>query len=124
VVIAVSDGENSASNLANYNQTLAVLLNSDVTVYALGVDAALADRNKSALARYAHMTGGDVFHASRNLPIEDLYPRATEQARHRYTLGYVPAGSRRLGYHTIEVRVRRPGLLILARDGYHDSSVR
>jgi len=51
--------------------------------------------------------------------IERLYSNVAEQARNQYTLAYSPAGTNRaLDYHSIEVRVRRANLTLLAREGY------
>src|ERR1019366_7969696 len=52
--------------------------------------------------------------------LEGLYARVTEQARNQYTIAYSGARTdRSKPYHTIEVRVRRPGLSLLTRDGYY-----
>lgn len=120
VIVLVSDGMNAKNNTYSYDDTLKVLLSSDVSVYAIGLDAAILNRVKSVLARYAHSTGGDVDYAVRGSDLPDIYTQVTEQARHQYTLGYVPAGTdRSKNYHSIEVRVRRPGLNILTREGYY-----
>ena len=96
------------------------LLSAGVSVYAVGVDAAILNRIKSVPARYAHSTGGDVYYAASGSALPDFYTQMAEQARYQYTLGYVPAGTDRTkNYHAIEVRVRRPGLTVLTRDGYY-----
>ena len=52
--------------------------------------------------------------------LEGLYGRVSEQARNQYTIGYSGAhADRSKPYHTIEVRVKRPGLSLLTRDGYY-----
>ena len=72
------------------------------------------------LAKYAHSTGGDIFYASSREDLEGLYARVSEQARNQYTIAYSGAKTdRSQPYHTIEVRVKRPGLSLLARDGYY-----
>lgn len=43
---------------------------------------------------------------------------ALEQFRSAYVLSYVPVGVERVGAHTLEVRVNRPGLDVRARRGY------
>jgi len=120
VIFIVSDGLNARNNTYSYEDTLRLLLSSDISVYAVGVDAAILNRVKSVLARYAHATGGDIFYAARGAALSDIYSNAAERARYQYTIGYVPAGTDRAqNYHAIEVRVRRPGLSLLARDGYY-----
>ena len=84
------------------------------------MDAAVINRGTSILSHYAHATGGDVYYAARGSSLPDLYSHVSEQARHQYTLGYVPSGtSRSQDYHSIEVRIRRPELTLLTRDGYY-----
>ena len=120
VIILVSDGVNARNNTYSYEDTLKLLLSVDVSVYAIGVDAAVLNRGTSIISHYAHATGGDIYYAARGSSLPDLYSHVSEQARHQYTLGYVPSGtSRSQDYHSIEVRIRRPELTLLARDGYY-----
>jgi len=51
--------------------------------------------------------------------MEQFYARITEQARHEYTLAYVPAGTE-LGsnYHRIGLQVSGNGLRAQTREGY------
>lgn len=118
LIFLISDGRNSRDNQYNYEQTLQLLLASDVSVYAVSVDER-AVRTGGDLARLAHATGGDVALGRTREELAALYTRLTEQARHQYTLGYAP---RRRDpareFHEIEVRVRRSGLQLIAREGY------
>jgi len=118
VIFLISDGRNSRDNVNDYDKTLQLLLASDVSVYAVSVDER-ALRTGGDLARFARATGGDVYLGRSRADLETLYTRLTEQARHQYTLGYTP--QRRdptREYHEIEVRVRRSGLQLIAREGY------
>jgi VWFA-related protein len=120
VIILVSDGVDARTNTYNYDQTLAQLLSSNVSVYAIGTDAALLRRGASPLSRYARATGGDTYFVNNAPALSRAYAQVAEEARHQYTLAYVPAGSDRTqNYHSIEVRLRRPGLDVLSRDGYY-----
>lgn len=119
IILLVSDGVNARNNTYSYQATLRLLLTSNISVYAIGVGAPHLTRGVSRLSRYAHDTGGDVYYAGRASQLSDFYSRATEQARYQYTLGFVPSSSDPgTGFHSLEVRVRRPGLTVLARDGY------
>lgn len=120
IVFIVSDGLNSRSNLNSYQETVKLLLANDISVYAIGVgEAAWFNRLSNVLAKYATVTGGDVFYAIKDRSLEPLYIRIAEQARNQYTLGYVPRLTGEPGdYRRIEVRVRGEGLTVLARDGY------
>jgi VWFA-related protein len=126
IIFLISDGQNAKNNTHSYDDTLKLLLSADISVYAVGVGEANYNRGitflgNNILAKYAHSTGGDIFYGgiSRD-ELESLYSRVTEQARHQYTLAYSAAKTdRSMPYHSIEVRVRRPGLTLLTRDGYY-----
>jgi VWFA-related protein len=120
IILLVSDGRNSHNNTVSYKEVLRVLLTADISVYGIGVSDAVLDRSRSDIAKYAHATGGDAFYAASRPDLEENYSRVLEQARDRYTLTYTPRGTDRTkDYHAIEVRVERPGLTVLTREGYY-----
>jgi VWFA-related protein len=125
IIFLISDGQNAKNNTHSYDETLKLLLSADISVYAVGVGEANLNRGitflgNNILAKYAHSTGGDIFYGSSREDLEGLYPRVSEQARNQYTLAYSAAKTDHTQpYHTIEVRVERPGLSMLARDGYY-----
>jgi VWFA-related protein len=120
IIFVVSDGANSRNNRVSFDETLKLLLTADVSVYAVGVGQANLSLGMTPLSRYARMTGGDVFYANSRGELESLFSRVTEQARNQYTLAYAPKGTdRSREFHSIEVKVRRGALTILARDGYY-----
>jgi VWFA-related protein len=125
IIFLISDGQNAKNNTHSYGETLKLLLSADISVYAVGVGEANLNRGitflgNNILAKYAHSTGGDIFYGSSREDLEGLYPRVSEQARNQYTLAYSAAKTDHTQpYHTIEVRVERPGLSMLARDGYY-----
>ncbi len=131
MIFLVSDGKEEGSE-ASYRDVLKVLLSYDIAVYAIGVDsAAIPGYDKlsqvhipdmgfgNILPKYVSATGGQYFPEFTRDAIEQTYARVTEIARNQYTLGYTtritPAGT----YRTIEVRVLRPDLKVIARDGYY-----
>ncbi len=123
MIFLISDGLNSRNNRVSYSETVRLLLSADISVYAIGVGEAALNGNVGVLSKYARATGGDVFYASKRAELESLYSRVTEEARNQYTLAYVPQKTdRSVEYHAIEVRVGRPKLTLLARDGYYLAS--
>jgi VWFA-related protein len=125
LIYLISDGRNARNNTHNYKETLELLLSADVSVYAIGigdpnVNHRITFLGRSILAKYAHATGGDIFYAAIPGDLEALYARVSEQARNQYTIAYSAAQTDHTKpYHSIEVRVERPGLSLLARDGYY-----
>jgi VWFA-related protein len=125
VILLISDGVNGAKfNKNKYDNVVKDLLRYEVSVYSVAVSSAFFNRKFSRLVDYAHATGGDVYFAAKRETMEELYARIAEQARNEYTLAYSPAGTDRgAEYHSIEIRVERPGLNVTAREGYYTSGV-
>ena len=125
IIFLISDGQNAKNNTHSFDETLKLLLSEEISVYAVGVGEANYNRGitflgNNILAKYAHSTGGDIFYGQSLEDIQDLYARVCDQARNQYTLAYSAARTdRSKPYHTIEVRVKRPGLILLTRDGYY-----
>ena len=126
IIFLISDGQNAKNNTHKYDETLKLLLSNDISIYAVGVGESNLNRGitflgNNILAKYAHATGGDIFYGGVSREnLEELYARVSEQARNQYTLAYSGAHTdRSKPYHSIEVRVKRPGLTLLTRDGYY-----
>ena len=130
IIFLVSDGTNSSHNVHSLEETLHFLLAADVSVYSISVTRSvplgrsLVQHGQSQLEKYAADTGGESFFAGKQRDLERLYSDLTEEARNEYTLTFTPEDIHKdQDYHSIEVRVRRPGLRILAREGYYQSAV-
>jgi VWFA-related protein len=124
IIFLISDGNNSRSNEHTLDQTLQLLLKSDVSVYSISVGHALGQKESTRLERYATSTGGDTFYAGKDRGLENLYASVTEQARNQYTITFQPQDTdRSKDLHSIEVRVRRPDLDVTARQGYYQSGL-
>ncbi|MDR3745084.1 MAG: VWA domain-containing protein [Acidobacteriaceae bacterium] len=76
------------------------------------------------LPKYSTATGG-VFDAEyMSGAIEKSFSRIAEEVRSRYTLDYITQEPLIDGkYRKLEVRVLRPGLTVLARQGYYPSAI-
>ena len=131
IIFLISDGKEEGSD-ASYRDVLKVLLSYDIGVYAIGVDsAAIPGYNKlsqlhvpdmgygNLLPKYVSATGGEYFAEFTRDAIERTYARLTEIARNQYTLGYTTRLTPANTYRTIEVRVLRPNVKVVARDGYY-----
>jgi Ca-activated chloride channel homolog len=133
IIVLISDGVNGGKkfNTFSYDQVIKTLLHDNISVYSIAVPSAFLDRKispiertLSPLIRYANDSGGEVFHASKERGLEDFYARLTEEARHQYTLAYVPRGTdRNADYHSIEVRVKRERLEVKTREGYYTGQI-
>lgn len=119
VIFLVSDGVESRGNKYSLEDTLRMVISADASIYSIGVGASLTDRIHNILNRLARGSGGDVFYASTRGDLENLYSRVADEARNQYSLYFSPDHKDKImTYHSIEVRVRLPGLDVHARDGY------
>jgi VWFA-related protein len=132
IIVLISDGVNGKKfNTFSYDNVIKTLQHDNISVYSIAVPSAYLDRKispidrtVSALIRYANDSGGEIFHATKEHSFEGFYSRLTEEARHQYTLAYVPRGSDRSSdYHTIEVRVKREGVDVRTRQGYFTGQI-
>jgi VWFA-related protein len=126
IILLISDGENNPKlNTNKYEVVRRDLLRYDIAVYGVGVGSAFFNRRFERLSKYAHDSGGDVYYGLKSEDMEEFYSRVTEEARNQYTLAYNPTGTDRAAeYHSIEVRIKRPNLTILTREGYYSGFAR
>lgn len=131
MIFIISDGKEDGSR-ASYSDVLKVLLTHEISVYGIGVDSAAIPGYGTVsklhlpftaygniLPKYVSATGGEYFPEFTRNAIEQTYSRVTEVARNQYTLGYTTRAGVAGNYRTIEVRVKRPGLRVYAKDGYY-----
>jgi hypothetical protein len=77
----------------------------------------------NVLYKYAAATGGDLDAQTGVNGIETSYAKLAAEARNSYTLGYYSHESIYDDrYRTIDVRVDRPNLVVIAKPGYYPSA--
>ena len=135
VIFVIGDGREAGSQ-ASYRDVLKILLSKEIQVKAVAVGSSslpVYDKLEkfhlptqgydNILPKYAAATGGAPVYAELTTnAIADMYSKAMSDARNQYTLGYTPARPKiptSAAYHSIEVRVNKPGLKIYAKDGYY-----
>jgi VWFA-related protein len=131
VIFIISDGKEQGST-ASYRDTLKVLLQNEIAVYAVATDSsALPLYNKlnklhlprqaydNLLPRYAAATGGEIYTEFSQNAIERAYASVMGDARNQYTLGYQTKAAPSSTYREIEVKVAVPNLEVRAKYGYY-----
>jgi VWFA-related protein len=131
IIFVVSDGREIGST-AHYEEVRKVLLSNNIAVFALGVDTAAIpiydklDRIRlpgfgygNILPKYVSDTAGQMFAKFDRQSIEQAYGELTDIARNQYTLGYTTRATPSSAYRTIEVKVHRPNLVVIAKQGYY-----
>ncbi len=125
VVIIVTDGGDTTSS-TTYHQALEALHLADAVLYSILVVPVTSDAGRNlggenALKTMSGNTGGLWFrqYADRNL--DETFQQILRDLRLQYLLGFYPRGAAAGGaerFHKVEIQVDRPGLRVLARNGY------
>jgi len=131
IVYIISDGKENGStarekDVIKYcqgnNVSVWGTLVGDSSIYGLGfldrIHIPLMMRD-NALPRYIGATGGQLDAEFRQKGIEASFAKITAEARNQYTIGYYSHEPMLDGkYRKVDVRVARPDLTIIAKDGY------
>src|SRR5438270_3724566 len=131
IIFVISDGRELGSN-AGYDEVKKILLANGISIYGVGVDTAAipiydkANRIRvpgfgtgNILPRYVSDTGGDMMAEFDRQGIEQAYAKIADTARNQYTLGYTTQATKSSAFRTIDVRVLRPNLNVVAKEGYY-----
>lgn len=127
LIVLFSDGQDSSS-ITDGDTLLDVARRSTSTV-AIILGSLLHDRPASLLRttsdkvgafaeRIASETGGIVTSVKPGENLSSKFRRMLQDFRSSYVLYFTPRGVERAGAHTLDVRVKRPGVTVRARRGY------
>jgi VWFA-related protein len=136
VIYVISDGK-EAGSVAKYKEVVKFLQTNNIGVYATLVgDSAIPglgflDRihlplqmRDNILPLYTAATGGQVDAEFRKNGIEKSFARLAEEVRTQYMIGYYTHEPFIDGkYRSIEVKVLRPNLTVIAKSGYWPAAV-
>ena len=114
LALVLSDGEDRGSWLKG-EQVLRAAEGSELVVHV--VFTRTTGNQPPFLTDLAATTGGQVWRADYS-QLRDVMRSAVEEFRSRYTLRYERKGVRRVGWHELDIRVRKPGVKVRARSGY------
>lgn len=132
IIYVVSDGKEQGSK-AKFKDVVKYMQTNNIAVYGTLVgDSATPglgwlDRfhipfqmRDNLLPQYVAATGGQLASGYRQRAIEESFQKIAMEARSQYTVGYYShANQLDPSFRTIEVRVLRPGLDIIAKKGYY-----
>jgi VWFA-related protein len=116
VLVVFTDGEDTVyeGDEGRLRTSIDAAQGADVTVFAV----AYGLRQAPSLSEMTSRTGGEVIAARSAGDLKEAFARIAESLGSRYLLGYEPPEPQKPGYRNIEVRVSRPGVIVLARRGY------
>ena len=131
LIVLFSDGQDSSSitdadallDVAQRSTpTIATILASPMLERPASVlrsNASLASATIEGLSdRLATETGGMVTTVKTGENLTSKFRRMVQDFRSSYVLFFTPSGVERVGPHTLDVRVKRPGVEVRARRGY------
>jgi VWFA-related protein len=135
IVYVIGQGQEYGSQ-AKYKDVVRYLQANKVAVYATLVDdfkipgTGFMDRihlpfqmRDNILPAYAGATGGQIDAESRTPGIERSFAKIAEEVRTQYTVGYYTREPFIDGkYRKLEVKVLRPNLTVIAKDGYYPTA--
>ena len=135
IIYVISDGKEYGSK-ATQKEVTRFLLTNHIEVWATQVGESaikgmgFVDRmhipftmRDDVLPKYTTATGGQFDSEFRPKGIEESFSRITAEVRGQYTIGYYTHESPfNESYRRTEVRVLRPGLTIIAPDGYYPNA--
>jgi Ca-activated chloride channel family protein len=126
VIVIVSDGTDTMSQLYDFDTTLARIVADDCQVYAVQTghseSANLRDlTGERRLLEFAGQTGGAVYVPRSHADLNRAFTQIAADLAQQYVLAYYPTGERRDGrFRAFTLRVTtRPNLRIRTRKGYY-----
>lgn len=123
-IIVLSDGADTRSR-ASASKAVETALASNATIFAVDMSSVERQATRdvsaaSALRYFTSKTGGRYVSSPGGPVMRDAFKQIAEELSNQYTLEYLPPVSARDGrWHTIEIKLLRPGLAARTRKGYH-----
>ena len=123
-IIVVSDGADTKSRVSA-DKAINAALSVNAVVYTVdmsAIDTGGRERmqNQGVLRKFAEKTGGYFISSENGVALRTALRYIVDELRGQYTLAFTPSESKHDGkWHTLEIRVSRPNLIIRTRQGYN-----
>ena len=123
-ILVLSDGADTRSKVS-VDKALKAALKANAMIYT--VDMASIKMNgkermqsQGALKNFAEKTGGKFVSTPGGIELRNAFKNIAEELGNQYTFGYEPNTIKKDGkWHSLEVRISRPNLVIRTREGYN-----
>lgn len=113
LLVVFSDGLDTAS-ATRAARLLDMARRSDVVVYPIATKGARPD----FLDELSSLTGGRLHEMESSEDLSTIFKSILDEFRFRYLVTYTPMNVAKGGWHTLDVKVNKPGARIKARPGY------
>ncbi|MGH9866713.1 MAG: VWA domain-containing protein [Candidatus Polarisedimenticolia bacterium] len=117
VLVLFTDGQDTVyeGDVGRLRTAIEAAQRADVSVFAVAFGAA----DLTSLREMAQRTGGELVRARGTRDLKTAFSRLADSLGSRYVLGFEPTSPDRPGYRKLVVKVNRPGVRVVAREGYH-----
>jgi Ca-activated chloride channel family protein len=130
VLVVVTDGGDTTS-AKSYQAALTAAQLADSVMYPILIVPIANDAGRNlggehALTTLASGTGGRVFEPTLGAPLDKAFSDILQELRTQYLIAFYPkeVPVPKDPFHHLEVRVARPGLQILSRNGYYGEALK
>ena len=112
--------------LTDCADTSSTMSPAEVSAIASGIDvpvyvfALASDKTEGPLVDLARWTGGEFFVATNTRRATESIQQFIDELRHQYVLAFEPSETD--GWRRVEIRTRRPGLVVRARSWYRSGT--
>ncbi len=120
VIVVITDGEDTASKMRQ-ETVIEMAQKHDVLIYGIGIRSEYYATKFEVLKRFAKETGGRFFPLWANPDeMQDAFRSIHRELQSQYSLAYTSTNTNRDGsYRSIQIRCKRSGVRIRARQGYY-----
>lgn len=126
-IVVIGDGNDFGSRI-EADEAIAAAHKTDTVIYSVRYfdrDAyyqagMLGGGGSGALKKLSRETGGGMYEVSRKRTLKDIFDEINDELRNQYSLGYSPKRDLTVqGFRKVEVRMKRKGYEVQAREGYY-----
>lgn len=120
VVLLFTDGDDDGSREATLDSVMKRAESEDFMIYSIGLEShvlGVTTHPDKGIRKLADATGGGYFELKRADDLNSTFTQVADELHRQYVIGFTPAAlDGKL--HTIDVRVRQPGMTARARKNY------
>lgn len=123
-ILVLSDGADTRSK-ASSDKALKAALKANAMIYTVDMstiemNGKVRKQSQAALKNFSEKTGGKFVATPGGVELRNAFKNIAEELGNQYTFGYEPTNLKKDGkWHSLEVRISRPNLVIRTREGYN-----
>jgi Ca-activated chloride channel family protein len=116
-VVLFTDGEDNRSRMS-IDQVVDLARATEASVFTVAQGSAEVRALLRGLDRLARETGGRAWYISSIKSLSDVFREVVAELENQYFLTFTPADQRPRTWHRVEVKTKKPGLIVRARTSF------